>query len=358
MRAMNTVSVVVPSYRRPALLARAVESALASAEGVIDPVVTVVDNASPEDVEGALRGRFGSRVRFLRNSCNLGAVGNWNRCREVANATGADAWLLLEDDNYLDPAFFRRTVATLRAMPQIDIVYTACREFDDFGNDRVWRPWSVTGGPLGEGPVPADQVLAWAFTCPARISGMLVRNRPSLRGVPCFDEETPSVPDLVGLCRLFLATDQTFFVDDPLMHYYVNPRSLTAQHRVNRRVVLSELFRAFNSNISSLVAKRRPTEAWAAAAAAAPVDRLLVSYLSSALHANELAYEVKPLLEDVLKSRAHQLLGWKSVMARLLGKTYWRLAAYRARLVAGHRRQDFRSADFDSGAARQLGRRE
>lgn len=116
------VAVVVPTYRRPALLQRAVLSVLA--QSFEDVVVVVVDDGGgqvdglPDDPRVHLRA-------LRRNTAVLGVVNNVgirvSRSRYVA---------VLNDDNVWRPDHLARAVAALQAGP--DIVYTGmCRRRSD-----------------------------------------------------------------------------------------------------------------------------------------------------------------------------------------------------------------------------------
>ena len=76
------VSVVVLSYDRPALLARALDSIVA--QGYANVETIVVDNRSPRSEEvAALVGAYDG-VRLIRNGANLGFTGGMNRGIEAA----------------------------------------------------------------------------------------------------------------------------------------------------------------------------------------------------------------------------------------------------------------------------------
>ena len=94
----DTVSVVVPTYGRPQYLAAAIESALSQSHPPFE--IIVVDDASPEDVEGALA-VFSDcgRIRYVRQPHNKGA--NAARVRGVALAKGKFVAFLDDDDLWL-----------------------------------------------------------------------------------------------------------------------------------------------------------------------------------------------------------------------------------------------------------------
>lgn len=97
----NTVSVCIPTYNGSDFLAECLDSVLA--QTYTDFEVLVVDNCSTDNSfelaqEYAHRD---SRVRVCRNETNLGMVGNWNRCLELAQGEWikfvfVDDWIMPE----------------------------------------------------------------------------------------------------------------------------------------------------------------------------------------------------------------------------------------------------------------------
>lgn len=80
------VSICIPTYNGARYLAASLRSVLEQTFG--DFEVVVVDDGSTDDTP-VIAGEFAradDRVRVHRNPKNLGLVGNWNRCVEVAHA--------------------------------------------------------------------------------------------------------------------------------------------------------------------------------------------------------------------------------------------------------------------------------
>lgn len=92
------LSIVIPTYDRPAQLAGTLQALFA--EPLPPEVeVVIVDNHSPVEVEPAVRALPGvdaGRIRFIRNAGNIGLAANILRCFEVAQAPWV--WTLGDDD--------------------------------------------------------------------------------------------------------------------------------------------------------------------------------------------------------------------------------------------------------------------
>jgi glycosyltransferase involved in cell wall biosynthesis len=109
---MPTVSVVLPTYRRPQKLVEAVESV--AAQTYPDVELLVVDDASPTPARETLGDRsFGDlRVRIVRHETNRGA--NAARTTGIEESDG-DVVAFIDDDDYWEPETVEAQVSQLRA---------------------------------------------------------------------------------------------------------------------------------------------------------------------------------------------------------------------------------------------------
>ncbi|HEX6183914.1 MAG TPA: glycosyltransferase family 2 protein [Pyrinomonadaceae bacterium] len=111
-----SVSVVVLSYNRPALLAEALASVRAQTYEACE--VTVVDNPSPASEEVArVVGQFAG-FKLFRSRTNLGYAAGMNRGLELS---AGEYTLLTEDDVVLDRDCLRRLVEYMEADPETGI---------------------------------------------------------------------------------------------------------------------------------------------------------------------------------------------------------------------------------------------
>jgi len=119
---MVSVTVCVPTYNAGAYLDEALRSAVK--QTYRDTEVLVVDNCSTDDTQAmvtdlAIRD---SRIRYVRNSANLGMVRNFNRCLELAE--GEYIKFLCADD-LLAPECVERMVAAIQTRPEVALVASA-----------------------------------------------------------------------------------------------------------------------------------------------------------------------------------------------------------------------------------------
>jgi glycosyltransferase involved in cell wall biosynthesis len=94
------VTVVVPTYRRPAMLRRAIQSVLR--QHFSDFRVCIYDNASGDETDSVV-GEFqrnDSRIEYIRRATNIGAYGNFV---DGANRVETPFFVFLPDDDLMLP---------------------------------------------------------------------------------------------------------------------------------------------------------------------------------------------------------------------------------------------------------------
>lgn len=104
--AVKTLSICIPTYRRPALLERCVRSAISSAAD--RPIEIVVVDDSVSDINAGTLTQLIKEfafVRWFRNERNLGIDANIQRAVELSDTDYA--WLIGEDDTFLPGAIAR-----------------------------------------------------------------------------------------------------------------------------------------------------------------------------------------------------------------------------------------------------------
>src|SRR5947199_6465568 len=153
------LSVCIPAYARPEGLRRAIESAL----GQSVPRIEVIVSDDSGDLE-AVAGEFGDdRVRYFRNTVNLGMAGNFMAALD--RATGRVRGLL-NDDDVLLPGFADALLAPLEADPKVGVAFSNVL----VGHGDSWRSWPL---PLSGG-THADFLETLLRQMPVRCSAALI----------------------------------------------------------------------------------------------------------------------------------------------------------------------------------------
>lgn len=126
------VTVVIPAYRREALLRQALESAL-DQQGFTDYQILIVDDSAlPAEAgvwptEQLVREYDDERIVYCRNPQNLGLMDNWNMCYFLARSP----WVCtLHDDDLLPRNFLEKMAAVVQLHPEIDALFNLANQFD------------------------------------------------------------------------------------------------------------------------------------------------------------------------------------------------------------------------------------
>lgn len=193
---MTLISVVIPTYRRPKLLARAIESVRAQTFSEFEIVISD-DEGLTGETGAMLRANYSGddRIRVLGNGGPTGQVSNTNNALRVANG----AWIkLLHDDDVLKPNCLKRMIAAARAYPEA--VSVTCRA-DYYLNGALSSAYKRGNRPLLE-TISRDQVHLAMLTLQdvggAQPSLQMVSRRICEQGI--FFEEIDGMRSLVDSC--------------------------------------------------------------------------------------------------------------------------------------------------------------
>lgn len=113
------VSIGIPTYRRPALLQRALGSAQAQTHTHLEIIVS--DNASGDETAAICRAAAAedSRVRYLCHPSNIGPTANFNG---LFAACAGEFVMMLADDDWLEPAYVEQCLKVLLVRPDVVLV--------------------------------------------------------------------------------------------------------------------------------------------------------------------------------------------------------------------------------------------
>ncbi len=203
------VSVGVPVFRSVAFLDECVESILAQDQSPYE-VVLIDDGSASPTVESALaswQNRAPDLIRIDRQP-NRGVCVARNRL--VESMTG-DAFLLIDQDDVLEPSFISRTAGALRHDTSLWAVATWTEFFGDYEGIEAKPPFDRRVG-LRENPIVSTAVLV---DMSVRDAG--IRFAPDLAFLYCEDWHVWS--------QIIAAGGRMGLVPEPLVRHRVHPAS-------------------------------------------------------------------------------------------------------------------------------------
>jgi glycosyltransferase involved in cell wall biosynthesis len=211
------VSVCIPTYKGAHQLAATIDSVLSQTFG--DFELLIIDDNSPDKTAEVVAGFADPRIRYLRNSVNLGPQGNWNRC--LAESRGRYFKLLPQDDLLATTCLEKQVAVLERDKPQrIALVFSARSILVSDG-----KVATVRGYPGGrEGELSAEGVIGRCVRFGTNLIGEpgAVLMRKALTGrVGEFDATNPYVVDLDYWFRL-LNCGTAYYFPSPLVTFRVS----------------------------------------------------------------------------------------------------------------------------------------
>lgn len=196
------VSVVVPSYNRVERLRRTIDSLLAQTETGWEAVI--VDDASRDDVAGAVA-RFGDdRLRYVRRDVNGGVAAAQNT--GLVHCTGRYVAFLHSDDEWL-PSRLARTLQVLEAAAS-DIGAVECGHETVRADGVDFKPPYLVG---------ATDRMVLSYRAGCHIAPLLLRRE--IATDVAFDEALRHAEDRDFFIRLLRRTSLAF-VPDPLVRIH------------------------------------------------------------------------------------------------------------------------------------------
>jgi len=207
-RFVPKVSICLLTYNRAHLLPRSLDSLLAQTYQDFELIIS--DNCSPDETEKICReyAKRDARVRYYRNSRNLGMVGNYNVA--LSRARGEYVAIVHDGDIYRRD-LIEKWVNALDTYPSAAFVFNALEAVDYFGRHKrfYYHPYP----PFMEGLRLLDEMLTrWD----SPVFGMVMLRKSCYEAVGPFDESLGFVGDVDMWMRLLLKFDVAY-IREPLI---------------------------------------------------------------------------------------------------------------------------------------------
>lgn len=219
------ITTVIPTYRRPRLLQRAITSAVEQ-EGA-DVTVAVFDNCSGDDTAEAVaalaQGHPG--VRYHSHPRNIGALPNFE---SGVRSVDTPFFSILSDDDYLLPGFYRSALAGLAAHPEAMFWVGMTLNVDEHGT--IWDA-RLDRWPGDALYTPPDGALAMTGGTAPTWTGIVFR-REVLDLAGFIDPETKGPADLDYTLRLG-ARFPFLFEKRPVAVFSIGSQSISANQSLS-----------------------------------------------------------------------------------------------------------------------------
>lgn len=209
-----TISVVVPTYNRAALLPRAVRSVLAQTYADIE--IIIVDDASTDETESVVATLDDPRIRYIRHESNLGGAATRNT--GIKAARGKLIAFQDSDDEWLLDKLEKQTGLLHSRDDEAEIVYCGFIRFDH--GSPVYVPEARTEPRQGH---ILPRLLHSNFVS----TQTLLVPRACFENVGLFDEQLPRFQDWELVIRL-AAEYEFLLVDEPLVIAHQTPGNITS----------------------------------------------------------------------------------------------------------------------------------
>lgn len=158
----ETITVILPTYRRPQLLKRAIASVLAQTYPHF--LLYIYDNASGDETEEVVRAfqQRDSRIHYHRHPENIGSLANFAYGIERVQTP---YFSVFSDDDHLLPTLFATALATYRNYPDAGIV--ALSQIERTEEGRVIHVGLHTRKPFEYYPAPEGTAQVFQSDFPA-----------------------------------------------------------------------------------------------------------------------------------------------------------------------------------------------
>lgn len=248
MLARPSVSVCIPTYKRPQALRQALQSVI---EQDYAPIEILVGDDSPdaasEPIVEQARNTTAVPIHYERHEPRLGQNANVER---LFSGARGEYLILLHDDDILSPDAIRELMAPVLADRRVRVVYGKQRVIDDFGNYlpeetrkrlatfRLDRPSVAADNPLEAALL--QQFPNDSYLIDTRLACEIGYRSADEIGVCC------DIDFGIRVCQA-LTPGEMVFVDAFLASYRFSNDAIsisTASHKRDKPVAASQLYRS------------------------------------------------------------------------------------------------------------------
>jgi GT2 family glycosyltransferase len=228
---MNSITIAIPYYSGFSYLMAALKSAREQSISCFQLIV--VDNSADRKVEDYVNSQGDSCIRYYKNARNLGMIGNFNRCLDLAST---DLVAILHGDDQLDKDYCKLMCEAADDYPDAAAFFCAANIIDEKGKSKFsfpdyvkrWLIPSTSEVVKIEGDAGAAALMRGFFI----IAPTLCFRKSKLKDRR-FDENWKQVPDLDLVTRLLLEGEHLIGLPQHGYQYRRHGDSATVQYTAN-----------------------------------------------------------------------------------------------------------------------------
>lgn len=236
------VSVCIPVYNGALFIGRTIESVLGQSYQNIELII--LDNASTDQTQEIVAAYQDERIRYIRNSENIGLQRNWNKA--LVEAKGDYIKLLPADDLIYSDCVERQVDAYLsRAEDNIVLVCCGRDIIDADGKVIFTRTFYEANGTVN-GNVSVKKIVR-SGTNRLGEPGAILFRRDLIAKTGNFSDEFPYVIDL-GLWIKMLSYGNLFVIRDSLCAFRVSSQSESVNTRHSHSHDFSSFIHSLDKN--------------------------------------------------------------------------------------------------------------
>lgn len=228
MHQQPLVTVCIPTYNRPEMLRKSLQSVLWQSYQNLEVIVS--DNASETDTRAVIDEMGDPRVRLERLDANIGLFANLTRALHLG--TGKYR-IMLPDDDLMLPGNLERKVGLFEDHPQVGLVHSAFRHLNadglPVGPVTKWTPQEKDGAQSGREFIGLS-LAQGGITC---VSSVMLRS--DLVADERFDADDGPYADLALWLRVAWRSEVGFLTEG-LSGYRVHLGSASSGFRTMEKV--------------------------------------------------------------------------------------------------------------------------
>jgi glycosyltransferase involved in cell wall biosynthesis len=214
----------MPVYNGSAYIAEAIESVLS--QTYKDFRLIVCDNCSTDNTEEIVRSFHDPRLTYVRNTENLGLVGNSNRCLDLSDG---EYVCIFHHDDVMFPDNLERKVHFLDEHPEIGFVHSNIILIDSKGKVIASDIWNEDSRQdyIEDGQTVFRRYLACMPWSASIFIGAVLARRTCYERLGGFNPELPHCNDSEMWMRMLLFYNVAC-IGTPLVKYRVHPTSTSS----------------------------------------------------------------------------------------------------------------------------------